>query len=97
MLSRAVALYPRSAGALYRLGALRQTQGRNDEAERLYRDAIARSPLLGQPCGLLGSLLLGRGDFKGALELFDRAVKLGDKAEGVIAGRAEARRRLNQP
>ena len=97
MLSRAVALYPRSAGALYRLGALRQTQGQNDEAERLYRDAIARAPLLGQPRGLLGSLLMGRGDFKGALELFDGAVALGDKTEGVLAGRAEARRRLNQP
>lgn len=97
MLSRAVALYPRSAGALYRLGALRQTQGRNDEAERLYREAIARAPLLGQPRGLLGSLLLARDDFRGALELFDSAAALGDKTEGVMAGRAEARRRLNQP
>jgi spermidine synthase len=97
MLSRAVDLYPRSAGALYRLGALRQAQGRNDEAERLYRAAIARAPLLGPPRGLLGSLLLGRGDLKGALALFDDAIALGDKTEGVIAGRAEARRRLGQP
>jgi spermidine synthase len=97
LLTRAVALYPRSAGAAYRLGAVRQAQGRNDEAERLYRDAIARAPLLGQPRGLLGSLLLARGDAKGALELFDSAVKLGNTTEGVTAGREEARRRLSQP
>jgi spermidine synthase len=97
MLTRAVRLYPRSAGAGYRLGALRQAQGRNDEAERLYRDAIARAPLLGPPRGLLGSILLARGDAKGALDLFDSAVKLGDTTEGVIAGRAEARRRLAKP
>jgi tetratricopeptide (TPR) repeat protein len=97
LLTRAVQLYPRSAGAVYRLGALRQAQGRNDEAERLYRDAIARAPLLAPPRGLLGSILLARGDAKGALDLFDSAVKLGDTTEGVVAGQAEARRRLAKP
>ena len=97
LLSRAVSLYPRSAGAAYRLGALRQTQGRNAEAEVLYRNAIARAPALAPPRGLLGSLLLARGDAKGALELFDSAFALGDTTEGVIAGRVEARRKLAQP
>jgi spermidine synthase len=97
LLTRAVQLYPRSAGAVYRLGALRQTQGRIDEAERLYRDAMARAPLLAPPRGLLGSILLARGDAKGALELFDSAVKLGDTTEGVVAGQTEARRRLAKP
>jgi spermidine synthase len=97
LLSRAVALYPRSAGAAYRLGALRQIQGRNDDAERLYRDAIARAPRLGPPHGLLGGLLLARGDAKEALEQFEFAVALGDTTEGVIAGRAEAQRKLSQP
>jgi len=97
LLTRAVERFPRSAGALYRLGALRQTQGRNDEAERLYRDAIERAPLLGAPRGLLGSLLLARGDAKGALELFDSAIARGNTTEGVLAGRAEARRRSSQP
>ena len=97
LLTRAVSLYPRSAGAAYRLGALRQVQGRIDDAERLYRDAIARAPLLGPPRGLLGSILLARGDAKGALDLFDSAVKLGDTTEGVLAGQAEARHRLAKP
>jgi spermidine synthase len=97
MLSRAVELYPRSAGAVFRLGAVRQEQGRLAEAERLYRQAIAQAPTLGGPRGLLGGLLLARGDAKGALELFDGAVALGEASEGVIAGRAEAKRRLSQP
>ena len=37
------------------------------------------------------------GDAKGALELFDSALKLGDTTEGVVAGQAEARRRLVKP
>ena len=97
LLSKAVALYPRSAGAAYRLGALRQAQGRSDEAEALYRNAITRAPALAPPRGLLGSLLLARGDAKGAMELFDSAFALGDQTEGVIAGREEARRKLARP
>jgi spermidine synthase len=97
LLTRAVELYPRSAGAIYRLGALRQMQGRTEEAERLYRDAIARSPKLGPPRGLLGSLLLARGDAKAALAQFDTAIALGDTTEGVVAGRAQARRELATP
>ncbi|HEX4825666.1 MAG TPA: fused MFS/spermidine synthase [Candidatus Polarisedimenticolaceae bacterium] len=97
LLTRAVALYPRSAGAAYRLGALRQMQGRTDDAERLYRNAIERSPRLGPPRGLLGGLLLARGDATGALEQFDAAVALGDTTEGVMAGRDEARRKLAKP
>jgi spermidine synthase len=97
LLTRAVSLYPRSAGAAYRLGALRQAQGRIDEAERLYRDSIARAPALAPPRGLLGSILLARGDAKGALDLFDTALELGDTTEGVVAGQAEARRRLAKP
>lgn len=97
MLSRAVALYPRSAGALYRLGALRQQQGRTDEAERLYRDAISHSPDLGTPHALLGSLLLARGDAAAALAEFDLAFARGDRSDGVIGGRADAARRLGKP
>ena len=97
LLGKAVARYPRSAGAAYRLGALRQAQSRIDEAESLYRSAIALAPALAPPRGLLGSLLLGRGDAKGALEMFDLAYALGDTTEGVIAGRDEARRRLSRP
>jgi Flp pilus assembly protein TadD len=72
-------------------------QGRTEEAERLYRDAIARSPKLGPPRGLLGSLLLARGDAKAALAQFDTAIALGDTTEGVVAGRAQARRELATP
>jgi spermidine synthase/tetratricopeptide (TPR) repeat protein len=96
LLSRAVALYPRSAGAGYRLGVLRQMQGRVDEAERLYRSAIERAPKLAAPRGLLGSVLLARGDARGALEQFELAIELGDVTEGVIAGREEARRTLSK-
>jgi spermidine synthase len=97
MLTRAVVLYPNAAGAIYRLGAVRQAQGRLADAERLYRDAIERAPLLAPPRGLLGGLLLARGDAKGALDMFDRAITLGDTSEGVTTGRAEARRRLGRP
>jgi Flp pilus assembly protein TadD len=82
LLSRAVALYPRSAGAGYRLGVLRQMQGRVDEAERLYRSAIERAPRLAAPRGLLGGVLLARGDAQGALEQFEIAIALGDVTEG---------------
>ena len=74
-----------------------QMQGRVDDAERLYRSAVGRAPKLAPPRGLLGSLLLARGDVEGALEQFDIALELGDDTEGVIAGRAEARRKLSQP
>ena len=97
LLSRAVELYPRAAGAIYRLGAVRQAQGRIGEAETLYRDAIARSPRLGAPHGLLGGLLLARGDARGALEEFETAFALGDASEGVVSGRVEARRKLSVP
>jgi hypothetical protein len=76
---------------------LRQAQGRIDDAERLYRGAISLAPLLGPPRGLLGSILLGRGDARGALQQFDSAVKYGETTEGVLAGQAEARRRLAKP
>jgi len=97
LLTKAVALYPHAAGAVYRLGAVRQAEGRVEDAERLYRDAIVKAPMLGAPRGLLGGLLLARGDAKGALALFDGAIALGDASEGVVAGRAEAKRRLSQP
>jgi spermidine synthase/tetratricopeptide (TPR) repeat protein len=94
LLARAVQLYPRSAGAAYRLGALRQMQGRTGEAETLYREAMRLAPQLGPPHGLLGSLLLARGDARAALDQFDTAIALGDASEGVLSGRAEARRKL---
>jgi len=90
LLSRAVELYPRSAGAVYRLGVVRQVQGRNDEAEKLYRQAIARAPRLGPARGLLGSLLLARGDAAGALEQFEIAIDCGEHSAGVLEGRKTA-------
>ena len=90
LLSRAVELYPRSAGAVYRLGVVRQVQGRNDEAEKLYRQAIARAPKLGPARGLLGSLLLARGDAAGALEQFEIAIDCGEQSAGVVEGRRAA-------
>jgi spermidine synthase len=96
LLTRAVELYPRSAGAIWRLAAVRYARGEAGEAERLLRAAIERSPALPEPWSLLGAIRLGREDFAGALEAFDAALARGDRSEGTRKGREEADRGLGR-
>jgi len=90
LLTRAATLYPRSAGALYRLAALRESQSRWAEAESLLARAIALRPDLATPHALLGSLRLAAKRPEDALEALDTAIRLGDRSEGAVSGRAEA-------
>lgn len=90
LLAKAAALYPRSAGALYRLAALREAQSRPDEAEGLLLRAIALRPDFATPHALLGSLQLGAKRPADALAEFETAIRLGAGSEGVVSGRAEA-------
>jgi tetratricopeptide (TPR) repeat protein len=96
LLTRAVELYPRSAGAIWRLAAVRYARGEAGEAEGLLRAAIERSPALPEPWSLLGAIRLGREDFAGALEAFDAALARGDRSEGTRKGREEADRGLGR-
>jgi tetratricopeptide (TPR) repeat protein len=93
LLSRAVALYPRSGGALWRLGALRAMEGKPSEAIALVQRAIEAQPRLSKPYAILGGMLLEAGNAAGAVEAFERAVSLGDEGKETLAGLEEARKR----
>src|SRR5262249_57858283 len=56
LLAKAVALYPSSAGALYRLAAGREAQARGAEAPDLLERAIGLRPDMATPHAPLGSL-----------------------------------------
>ncbi len=90
VLTRARERYPRSGGAASRLGLLREMQGRIEEAEVLYRQAISLQPMLAEPHALLGHALMARQDWASALEQLDIAIRLGAKSPGVLQGRDEA-------
>jgi len=95
-LVHAVERFPQSGFAHSMLGLLRELQGRPAEAEALHRLAVALQPMLARPHALLGRLLLGSGRAGEALASFERALDLGERSEGVLAGRAEALLRLGR-
>ncbi len=96
VLTKAWEMYPRSGGAAYRLGLLRELQERPDEAEVLYRQAIQLQPMLSEPHALLGHALMLRQDWTGALGHLDFAIRLGEDSPGVYMGRVEALSRLGR-
>ena len=90
VLQDAYARYPESGGAAYRLGLVRQLEGRTADAEALYRRAIDLQPTLPAPHGLLGEILLQSGRNGEALLRFEVAIDHGDTTEGPWVGRVVA-------
>ena len=70
------------AGSWSNLGATLKAQGRTDEAEAAYRNAIARDPSLANAHANLGNLLTGRRQFDDAEAAYRRALEISpDQAE----------------
>lgn len=70
LLRRAVAACPDHLAALNNLALKLESQGRLDEAERLYRHAIAVDAVAPAPHAGLGDVLAARGDRKGAADAY---------------------------
>lgn len=69
-----LAIAPQEPNALHFMGAVRQLEGKPDEAERLFRAAIAAAPEDGAIHNSLGSLFNSLGRFEEALACFDAAL-----------------------
>ena len=76
LLGRALAECPEHAKALNDLGMVREGQHRLDEAERLYRQAIAAQPNLVAAYAGLGDVLAARDDHRGAVSAYTTFVTL---------------------
>ncbi len=90
---RATEVKPEFALAWSNLGMAEANLGREDEAVRLYREAIRRDPRLVAPRNNLGVLLLRRGDVAGALEVLEAAVAIPQSGPHVLYNLALARLR----
>jgi len=71
----AVASNPECGTSRYNLGVGLLGQGKIDEAEQAFYDAIDCSPNLAEAYVQLGGICLRRGDMDGCLEFNQRAVK----------------------
>ena len=71
--------------------------GKYEEALGLIRNAIAKNGKRADYHGLLADLLATRGDFKGAISAYDKALKYQPQHPGVLAGKANTWLRLDEP
>ena len=71
LLSEAIRLCPRHAAALNNLGLVREKQGRLDEAEALYRRALAEDPEQPAPHAGLGDVRFALQDYDGAADHYE--------------------------
>jgi len=71
--------------------------GKYDEGLQLINKAIAKNKKRADYHGLLADMLTTQGDFRGALQAYDKALKLNPNHHGVIAGKANTWLRLNEP
>ena len=71
--------------------------GKYDEALQLIRSAIAKNNKRADYHGLLADMLTTKGDFRGAIFAYDKALKIQPNHQGVIAGKANTWLRLNEP
>lgn len=71
--------------------------GKYDDAIQLIRSAISKNSKRADYHGLLGDMLTTRGEFRKALDAYDKALKLNPEHHGVIAGKANTWLRLNEP
>ena len=71
--------------------------GKYDEGLELIMKAIAKNKTRADYHGLHADMLTTRGDFQGALQSYDKALKCNPNHQGVIAGKANTWLRLNEP
>jgi tetratricopeptide (TPR) repeat protein len=71
--------------------------GKYEEAMQLIRTAIAKNGKRADYHGLLADMLCTQGDFKSAIVSYDKALKYQADHQGVLAGKANAWLRLNEP
>jgi tetratricopeptide (TPR) repeat protein len=71
--------------------------GKYDEGLQLITQAIGKNNKRADYHGLLGDMLTTQGNFKGALQAYDKALKLNPTHQGVLAGKANTWLRLNEP
>jgi tetratricopeptide (TPR) repeat protein len=83
--------------AMALLAQVCNTTGKYDEALQLIRSAISRNNKRADYHGLLGDMLTTKGDFRKALDAYNKALKLKPDHQGVIAGKANTWLRLNEP
>jgi tetratricopeptide (TPR) repeat protein len=85
--SKALHLSPSSLDGLSGLGQTYSIMGKNDDAQRLLKQAIAEDPRRKDDAILLGDLNMRRGDYQGALEWLNHAerVQPGARSELLLA------------
>ena len=71
--------------------------GKYEEGLQLIKKAIAKNNKRADYHGLLADMLTTKGDFRGALQSYDKALKLNSSHQGVLAGKANTWLRLNEP
>ena len=70
--------------------------GKYPEGLQLIRKAIAKNNKRADYHGLLADMLTTQGDFRAALQSYDKALKLHPNHQGVIAGKANTWLRMNE-
>lgn len=76
-LEREIAAAPDDVELVFKLGAVQETAGRVAEAEKAFRDVLARDPLHAPALNYLGYMLADRGQkLPEALALIERALKV---------------------
>jgi tetratricopeptide (TPR) repeat protein len=71
--------------------------GKYQEGLQLIKQAIAKNNKRADYHGLLADMLTTRGEFRGALQSYEKALKLDPNHQGVIAGKANTWLRMNEP
>ena len=83
--------------AMALLAQVYNSTGKYDDAIQLIRSAISKNNKRADYHGLLGDMLTTKGDFRKALDAYNKALKLKPDHHGVIAGKANTWLRLNEP
>jgi len=73
---RALSINPDHGLARHNLGVLRATKGPSEESEKLLLEAIEKNPNLPYPHAQLAYHKFNRGDYKGSLEEYNRAINI---------------------
>jgi tetratricopeptide (TPR) repeat protein len=83
--------------AMALLAQVYNSTGKYVDAIQLIRSAISKNNKRADYHGLLGDMLTTKGDFRKALDAYNKALKLKPDHHGVIAGKANTWLRLNEP
>lgn len=82
-LEEAVRLHPRFAEAWTLLGLTRMSLDKSDSAIAAFEKSIESDPMYGAPYSPLAKTLIGRSDYRRALEVADRGVSLNPGDSGL--------------